>query len=295
MKSGFISLVGRPNVGKSTLLNALIGKKIAITSNKPQTTRNIIQGIYTDSEVQMVFVDTPGIHKPKNRLGKVLNKQAYFTINDVDVILFLVDITEYLGSGDKFILEVLKNANKPVILVINKIDLLPKEKILEKISEYKDLYNFEEIVPVSAIKKDNVDRLREVLKKYLPDNIKFYDDQTYTNVSTNFLISEIVREKILNLTEEEVPHSITCFVEDIKQTKDLLSINVLIVLDRENLKKIIIGKQGSMLKEIGRRSRIELENMFNTKVYLELYVKVIPKWRDKESFLNELGYKEFNN
>ena len=251
MKSGFISLVGRPNVGKSTLLNALIGKKIAITSNKPQTTRNIIQGIYTDSEVQMVFVDTPGIHKPKNRLGKVLNKQAYFTINDVDVILFLVDITESLGSGDKFILEVLKNANKPVILVINKIDLLPKEKILEKISEYKDLYNFEEIVPVSAIKKDNVDRLREVLKKYLPDNIKFYDDQTYTNVSTNFLISEIVREKILNLTEEEVPHSITCIVEDIKQTKDLLSINVLIVLDRENLKKIIIGKQGSMLKEIG--------------------------------------------
>ncbi len=295
MKSGFISLVGRPNVGKSTLLNALIGKKIAITSNKPQTTRNIIQGIYTDFEVQMVFVDTPGIHKPKNRLGKVLNKQAYFTINDVDVILFLVDITESLGSGDKFILEVLKNANKPVILVINKIDLLPKEKILEKISEYKDLYNFEEIVPVSAIKKDNVDRLREVLKKYLPDNIKFYDDQTYTNVSTNFLISEIVREKILNLTEEEVPHSITCIVEDIKQTKDLLSINVLIVLDRENLKKIIIGKQGSMLKEIGRRSRIELENMFNTKVYLELYVKVIPKWRDKESFLNELGYKEFNN
>lgn len=295
MKSGFISLVGRPNVGKSTLLNALIGKKIAITSNKPQTTRNIIQGIYTDSEVQMVFVDTPGIHKPKNRLGKVLNKQAYFTINDVDVILFLVDITESLGSGDKFILEVLKNANKPVILVINKIDLLPKEKILEKISEYKDLYNFEEIVPVSAIKKDNIDRLREVLKKYLPDNIKFYDDQTYTNVSTNFLISEIVREKILNLTDEEVPHSITCIVEDIKQTKDLLSINVLIVLDRENLKKIIIGKQGSMLKEIGRRSRIELENMFNTKVYLELYVKVIPKWRDKESFLNELGYKEFNN
>lgn len=295
MKSGFISLVGRPNVGKSTLLNALIGKKVAITSNKPQTTRNIIQGIYTDSEVQMVFVDTPGIHKPKNRLGKVLNKQAYFTINDVDVILFLVDITESLGSGDKFVLEVIKNANKPVILVINKIDLLPKEKILEKISEYKDLYNFEEIVPVSAIKKDNVDRLREVLKKYLPDSIKFYDDNTYTNVSTNFLISEIVREKILNLTEEEVPHSITCIVEDIKQTKDLLSINVLIVLDRENLKKIIIGKQGSMLKEIGRRSRIELENMFNTKVYLELYVKVIPKWRDKESFLNELGYKEFNN
>lgn len=295
MKSGFISLVGRPNVGKSTLLNSLIGKKIAITSNKPQTTRNIIQGIYTDSEVQMIFVDTPGIHKPKNKLGKVLNKQAYFTINDVDVILLLIDITEPLGSGDKFILEVIKNVNKPVILVINKIDLLPKEKILEKIAEYKDLYNFEEIVPVSAIKKDNVDRLRDILKKYLPDNIKFYDDKTYTNVSTNFLISEIVREKILNLTEEEVPHSVTCIVEDIKQEKDILNINVLIVLDRENLKKIIIGKQGSMLKEIGRRSRIELENMFNTKVYLELFVKVIPKWRDKESFLNELGYKEFNN
>ena len=193
MKSGFISLIGRPNVGKSTLLNSIIGKKVAITSDKPQTTRNIIQGIYTDDEVQMIFVDTPGIHKPKNKLGKVLNKEAYYSINDVDIELFLVDITVDLGTGDKYILDILEKEGKKVILIINKIDKLPREEILVKINQYKDLYNFEEIIPVSALKKDNVDRLINVLKGMLTDNVKYYEDDTYTNVSEKFLISELIR------------------------------------------------------------------------------------------------------
>jgi len=294
MKSGFISLVGRPNVGKSTLLNSIIGKKIAITSNKPQTTRNNIQGIYNDNDVQMVFVDTPGIHKPKHKLGKVLNKQAYYSINDVDVILFLVDITEKVGPGDKFIIEMFKELDKPVILILNKIDKLPKLEILRKIDEYKNLYNFDEIVPVSAMKKENVDHLIEVLKKYLPDNIKYFDDNTYTNVDNVFMISEFIREKVLELTNEEVPHSTTCIVENIEEDDEVVTIDATIIVDRENLKKIIIGKNGSMIKEIGTRARKDIENLLNKRVYLDLYVKVITKWRDRDKILNEIGFKEFN-
>lgn len=294
MKSGFIGIIGRPNVGKSTLLNALIGKKIAITSDKPQTTRNIIQGIRTDNDSQMVFVDTPGIHKPQNKLGKILNKQAYYEINDVDVILFLIDITESLGKGDLFVLDVLKNVKTPVILVINKIDKLPKEEILKKIDEYKDLYNFNEIVPVSARKMDNIDRLIEILKSKLTDNIKYYDDNIYTDKPVNFIISELIREKILNKTFEEVPHSISVVVDQIEYNKESTSIQATIIVDRENLKKIIIGKNGSMIKEIGIDARLEIESLLQKKVYLDLFVKVIPKWRDREKFLNEIGYKEFN-
>lgn len=294
MKSGFIGLVGRPNVGKSTLLNAIIGKKVAITSNKPQTTRNIIQGIYNDSECQMVFVDTPGIHKPKNKLGKILNKQTYLTLDDVDILLFLVDITESLGKGDLFVIDLLKNVNIPVILVINKIDKLPRLEILKKIDEYKDLYNFDEIIPISAYKKDNIDRLINVLKSKLTDNIKYYEDETWTNVSTRFLISELIREKILELTEEEVPHSVSVVVDQIEYNNNAANINATIVVDRENLKKILVGKNGTMIKEIGIRSRKEIEPLLGRNVYLELFVKVIPKWRDREKFLNEIGFKEFN-
>ena len=293
MKSGFIALVGRPNVGKSTLLNAIIGRKIAITSDKPQTTRNIIQGIYTDNDSQMIFIDTPGIHKPKNRLGKILNKEAYISMDDVDIILFLVDITENLGKGDKFIIDLFKNTSKPVILVINKIDRLPKSEILHKIEEYKDLYDFDEIVPVSASKGDNIDRLISVLKGKLTDNIKYYEDDVVTNVSNSFMISEIIREKILELTHEEVPHSVNVVTEDISYDKNVVNIKAMIVIDRENLKRIIIGKQGTMIKEIGRRSRIEIEELLGKKVYLELFVKVIEKWRDREKYLNEIGYKDF--
>ena len=293
MKSGFIALVGRPNVGKSTLLNAIMGRKIAITSDKPQTTRNIIQGIYTDNDSQMIFIDTPGIHKPKNRLGKILNKEAYISMDDVDIILFLVDITENLGKGDKFIIDLFKNTSKPVILVINKIDRLPKSEILHKIEEYKDLYDFDEIVPVSDIKGDNIDRLISILKGKLTDNIKYYEDDVVTNVSNSFMISEIIREKILELTHEEVPHSVNVVTEDISYDKNVVNIKAMIVIDRENLKRIIIGKQGTMIKEIGRRARIEIEELLGKKVYLELFVKVIEKWRDREKYLNEIGYKDF--
>ena len=249
MKSGFIALVGRPNVGKSTLLNAIMGRKIAITSDKPQTTRNIIQGIYTDDDSQMIFIDTPGIHKPKNRLGKILNKEAYISMDDVDIILFLVDITENLGKGDKFIIDLFKNTSKPVILVINKIDRLPKSEILHKIEEYKDLYDFDEIVPVSAVKGDNIDRLISVLKGKLTDNIKYYEDDVVTNVSNSFMISEIIREKILELTHEEVPHSVNVVTEDISYDKNVVNIKAMIVIDRENLKRII-SNQGDYIEEL---------------------------------------------
>lgn len=296
MRSGFVSFVGRPNVGKSTLLNSILGKRVAITSDKPQTTRNMIQGIYNDKDTQIVFVDTPGIHKPKSRLGKVLNKQAYYSINDVDIVVLVVDISEKIGTGDKFVIDVLKNIeNKPVFLVINKIDKLPKEEILKKIDEYQKLYDFAEIIPVSARKKDNTDRLLEVIKKYLPDNIKYFDDNTITSSSPSFIISEFIREKILDLTSEEIPYSVTVIVENLEEDERSMSINAVVVVDRENLKKIIIGKNGSMIKEIGIRSRKDIETYFNKRVYLDLFVKVVDKWRDKEKFLNMIGYKDFLN
>ena len=293
MKSGFVTLIGRPNVGKSTLINSIVGKKVAITSNKPQTTRNIIQGIYNDSDAQIVFVDTPGIHKPSHKLGKTLNKQAYYSVNDVDIILFLVDGSEELGRGDKYIIESLKDVKKPVILIINKIDKLTKEEILLKINEYKDLYEFKEIIPLSALKKNNTDTVVKVLKNYLTDNIKYYEDDMYTNKNLTFQVAEIVREKVFNLTEEEVPHSLTCITENIEKEKDHYIINVAIIVDRDSLKKIIIGKQGSKIKEIGIRSRHELEELLGKRVYLDLFVKTIPKWRDREKYLQEFGYNDF--
>ena len=295
-KSGFVSFIGRPNVGKSTLLNSILNKKVVITSNKPQTTRNLIQGIYNEDDTQIIFVDTPGIHKAHNKLGRALNKQAYFTINDVDIIIMVVDITEKVGSGDKFVIDILKNIeNKPVFLVINKIDKLPREEILSKIEEYMSLYNFTEVIPVSARKKDNIDRLIEVIKKYLPDNIKYFDSDTVTNSSPEFIISELIREKVLELTDEEVPHSVTCIVDELYEEEKIINIGASIIVDRENLKKIIIGKNGNMIKEIGIRARKDIEEYFGKQVYLDLFVKVIPKWRDKEKFLNMIGYKDFLN
>ena len=293
MKSGFISIVGRPNVGKSTLLNCLLGKKIAITSSKPQTTRNTIEGILTTEDYQMVFVDTPGIHKPKFKLGKILNKQAYFSIKDVDIVMFLVDASEELGKGDMFVLNVLKETNVPVILILNKIDKIRKDNILLKIEEYKDLYNFSEIIPISAMKSDNVDRLVNVLEKYLPDGIKYFDDDIYTSSSESFLVSELVREKVLELTSEEVPHSVTCITEEMNFSKNSVNIRCLIVVDRENLKGIIIGHNGNMIKEIGTRARMDIEKLLDKKVYLELFVKVVPKWREREKILKEMGYNDF--
>lgn len=292
MKSGFISLVGRPNAGKSTLLNSIMKRKVAIVSDKPQTTRNIIQGIYNDDDTQMIFVDTPGIHKPKHKLGQILNKEAYSSAMDVDIILYVVDASSEFGRGDQFVINFLNDVNKPVILVLNKIDKLNQEEILKKISLYKDLYEFSEIVPISALKEKSVNYLIDVIKKYLKDSIKYFDDDTYTNVSLKFLISEYIREKALMLTYEEVPHSITCITDSIEDNTNNLSISATIVVDRENLKKIIIGKNGEMIKKIGIMARRDIEALLGKKVYLDLFVKVVPNWKDKKQFLNENGFSE---
>ncbi len=293
MRSGFVSLIGRPNAGKSTLMNSIVGKKVAITSNKPQTTRNVIQGIYNEDDTQIVFVDTPGIHKPNHKLGTYLNKQAYGATFDVDVILFLIDGTAPFGKGDEFVLEKIKEAKKPVILVLNKIDKLSKEEIYEKIKAYSEIYPFDEIVPTSALKSHNVKELIKTIKKYLTDDICYYDRETITNKPVTFIVSEIVREKAFELTKEEVPHSLTCVVENMKHKKDAYYIQVSIIVDREPLKKILIGKQGSMIKKIGMSARKELEEYFGQSVYLETFVKVIPKWRDKEKYLQQFGFDEF--
>ena len=293
MKSGFVSVIGRPNVGKSTLINSIIGKKIAITSDKPQTTRNIIQGIYTKDDTQIIFVDTPGIHKPNHKLGKYLNRQTYDNIEGVDVILFLVAANEKLGPGDKFILEKLKEINTPVILVINKIDKLTHEEILQKILEYKDLYDFKEIVPISGLKKKNIDELLKTLKNYLTDNVMYYGENEITNRSLEFMMSEIIREKIFLLTHEEVPHSVTCTIDIVETAKTSMTIHASIIVDRDSLKRIIIGSKGSMIKNIGTKARIDLEELLEKKVYLDLRVKTIKKWRDKEEYLSEFGYDDF--
>ncbi len=292
MKSGFVSLIGRPNVGKSTLLNSLINAKVAITSNKAQTTRNIIQGVYNESDTQIVFVDTPGIHKPETKLGKILNKQSFSLMHDVDAILFVVDTSMPLGSGDKYILETLKNTNAPVILVLNKIDKITDEQLILTIEAYKDLYPFADVVPTSGLKKDNITSLIKVIKKYLTDNVKYFDEGTFTSNSIYFMISELVREKLLNLTVDEVPHSITCVTTAFEEKDDIINISVDIIVDRDSIKKIVIGKKGSRLKEVGTLARQDIEEMLNKKVYLELYVKTIKKWREKDKLLHELGFNE---
>ena len=244
MKSGFVSLIGRPNAGKSTLMNSIIGKKIAITSNKPQTTRNVIQGVYHEEDTQIVFVDTPGVHKPNHKLGTYLNKQVYGSM-DTDVLLFLVDAKEPFGKGDTFVLEKMKEANKPIILVLNKIDALSKEEIYALINQYKDIYPFGDIVPVSALKKQNIKELIKTIKKYLTDEICYYDKQTITNKPISFLVSEMVREKAFILTKEEVPHSLTCVVDSMKRRNNAYFIQVSLIVDRESLKRILIGKNRS--------------------------------------------------
>lgn len=291
MKSGFVSIVGRPNVGKSTLLNTIMERKIAITSNKAQTTRNNIMAVYHDDDSQIIFFDTPGIHKPKHNLGKALNNKAYYSIEDSDVIVLVVDIKEKLGTGDKFVIDKLKGVSKPVILLLNKIDTVSKDIIMRKISEYKDLYDFKEIIPVSVINKKDVNILIKEIKKYLTDDIKYYDDDYITDKNTEFFISEYVREKILKFTNDEVPHAITCLTENIKKGRDAYEIDVLIIVERENLKKIIVGHQGDMIKKIGIESRKDIEELMGKKVYLNLFVKTVNKWRDKDRYLLEFGYK----
>ena len=292
MKSGFVSIVGRPNVGKSTLLNSLLEMKLAITSNVSGTTRNIIQGIYNDDESQIVFIDTPGIHKPVNKLGSIMNNQAYQMLDEVDIVLFLVDVTKEFGKGDNFVLEKIKSLNKPVFLVLNKIDLIDKKELLKIITKYNEIYNFEEIIPLSSLKGDNVTELIKTIKKYLPREEILYSKDDITNISRDFYIQEVVREKLLRLTKDEVPHTVTCLLEEYVENEKYIDVSVLIIVDRENLKKIIIGKNGQMLKKVGILARSDIEEFLGKQVNLKTYVKVIEDWREKEKYLKELGFYE---
>lgn len=290
MKSGFVSLIGRPNTGKSTLLNQIIKEKVAIISPKPQTTRNLVEGIYNEDDTQIIFVDTPGIHKPIDKLGVALNNQAYYSINDVDILLLVVDASVPYGKGDQFIIDKLSSVKKPVFLILNKIDKLSDEEILKKIDEYKNLYEFAEIIPVSALKNDNIDILIKVLKEYLPDNVKYFMDGETTTAEMEFRLSEIVREKIFIHTNDEVPHSISCKLVGYEEKNNIAKIYIDIIVDRDSLRKIIIGSNGNMIKTIGHEARLDMEELLGMKVYLELYCKTIKKWREKEKFIKDLGY-----
>jgi len=292
MKVGFVSIVGRPNAGKSTLINSIIGSKVAIVSDKAHTTRNNIQGIYNDDDSQIIFIDTPGIHKPMHKLGKYMNSQSYYSIEDTNVILFMVDATEKIGKGDKFILEKLKEVDSNVFLVLNKVDRIKKENLFPMIEEYSKLFNFKEIIPISALKKDNIDDLIKTIKKYLDEGERYYSEDYYTDKSINFMVSEIVREKVLNLTHEEVPHAVTCVLEKYEEEKNSIHINVLIIVEREGIKRILVGHSGSMIKEIGIEARKDIEELVGKKVYLELFVKTVNNWREKDKYLTEFG---FNN
>ncbi|KQL33791.1 GTPase Era [Bacillus sp. FJAT-25509] len=293
-KSGFVSIIGRPNVGKSTFLNRVIGQKIAIMSDKPQTTRNKIQGVFTEDDAQIVFIDTPGIHKPKHKLGDFMVKVAQDSIKDVDATLFMVNANEGFGRGDEFIIEKLQGSRSPVILVINKIDTIHPEQLFDLINKYKDLYQFAEIVPISALQGNNVDRLLKVIKTYLPEGPQYYPANQVTDHPERFIISELIREKVLHLTREEVPHSIAVIIEQIERRPEgnAIYVNATIVVERSSQKGIIIGKQGSMLKEVGKRARLDIENLLDTKVFLELWVKVQKDWRNRMSQLRDLGFRE---
>ena len=293
MKSGFVSLIGRPNVGKSTLLNSIINYKVAITSKVAGTTRNIIQGIYNEENYQIVFMDTPGIIRPINKLGKITNKQAMALVKDIDCLLFVVDAASGIGRGDKFIMEVLKKSNSPVILVLNKIDKLSNVDIMYSINEYKDLFPFAEIVPVSALTRDNVKHLIDVIKKYLKDDIRYFSPDIITSNSPYFMISEIVREKLFECLTEEIPHSLTCYTVSFEEKENIINICVDIIVDRDSIKKIIIGKKGDTLKQVGIAARHELESMYKKKVYLELYVKTVKNWKDKDKYIKELGFLDY--
>lgn len=294
-KSGFVSLIGRPNVGKSTLMNSLIGQKIAITSNKPQTTRNRIQTVYTDDRGQIVFLDTPGIHKAKNKLGNYMVNAAQRTISEVDVILWLVEPTTYIGAGERHIIEQLKKTNTPVILVINKIDTVKKDEILAFIEAYRHELDFAEVVPVSALKKKNTEVLIDCILKYLPYGIPFYDEDTVTDQPQRQIAAELIREKVLRSIDEEIPHGVAVAIDSMKWNRDVCHIDATIVCERDSHKGIIIGKQGSMLKKIGTLARREIEDMLECQVNLQLWVKVKKDWRDSDFLLKNFGYNPKDN
>ena len=293
-KSGFVTIIGRPNVGKSTLMNHLIGQKIAITSRKAQTTRNRIQTVLTEEQGQIIFLDTPGINRAKNKLGDYMLTAAERTLNEVDLILWLVEPTTYIGGGEQYIIEKLKNVKTPVFLVINKTDTVGEEEILKAISTYKDQYEFAEIIPVSALKGTNTPDLVETIFRYLPEGPMFYDKDTITDQPERQIVAELIREKALRLLDQEIPHGIAVVVERMKTRKrgDIVDIDAVIICERDTHKAIIIGKQGSMIKEIGSRARREMENLLDMKVNLKLWVKVRKDWRDSDLLLKNYGYNK---
>ena len=294
-KSGFVTLIGRPNVGKSTLMNHLIGQKIAITSKKPQTTRNRIQTVYTDAgKGQIIFVDTPGIHKAKNKLGEYMVNVAERALNEVDVVLWLVEPTNFIGAGERHIIEKLKKVKTPVILIINKVDTVKKEEVLSYIDTYRKVYDFAEIVPISALRGENTEILPELIFKYLPDGPMFYDEDTVTDQPERQIVAELIREKALHTLEEEIPHGIAVSIERMKPRKGahIMDIDATIICERDSHKGIIIGKGGSMLKKIGSNARYEIERMLDCKVNLKLWVKVKKDWRDSDFMIKNFGYRE---
>ncbi len=291
-KSGFAAIIGRPNVGKSTLMNHLIGQKIAITSKKPQTTRNKIQTVYTCEEGQIIFLDTPGIHKAKNKLGEYMVNVAEQTLKDVDVVMWLVEPTTYVGAGEKHIAQQLEKTNLPVILVINKIDTIQKEEILQVIDTYRKLYDFAEIIPVSALREMNTEDIITSLFKYMPYGPMFYDEDTVTDQPQRQIVAEVIREKALHALDEEIPHGIAVTIEKMRERKgqNIVDIEATIICERESHKGIIIGKQGTMLKKIGSNARYEIEKMLEEKVNLKIWVKVRKDWRDSDIQMKNFGY-----
>ncbi|RTE07727.1 GTPase Era [Paenibacillus whitsoniae] len=291
-KSGFVAIIGRPNVGKSTLMNQIIGQKIAIMSDKPQTTRNKIHGVYTSGSGQIVFLDTPGIHKPTSKLGDYMSKVAHGTLGEVDAVMFLVDVADGIGGGDRYIIEQLKHVTTPVFLVLNKIDLVQPEKLFEVIVQYKDLYSFAEVVPVSALKGNNVTTLLEQIIRYLPEGPQYYPADQITDHPEQFVCAELIREKILHLTREEIPHSIAVQIEDMRvEANGVVHISAVIFVERDSQKGIVIGKQGSLLKEIGKQARRDIETLLGSKTFLELWVKVKKDWRNQDRVLKDLGFR----
>lgn len=293
-KSGFISIIGRPNVGKSTFLNRVIGQKIAIMSDKAQTTRNKIQGVLTVDDAQMIFIDTPGIHKPKHKLGDFMMKVAVNTLKEVDLILFMVNAEEGFGRGEEFILEKFQTVNTPIFLVINKIDQVHPDNLLPIIESYKEKYPFKEIVPISALEGNNVEQLLGQIKSFLPEGPQYYPADQVTDHPERFIITELIREKALHLTREEIPHSLAVVLDKMerREGKEIIDVMATVIVERDSQKGIIIGKQGSMLKEIGKRARVDIENLLGSKVYLELWVKVQKDWRNKMSQLRDYGFNE---
>jgi GTP-binding protein Era len=293
-KSGFISIIGRPNVGKSTFLNRVIGQKIAIMSDKAQTTRNKIQGVLTVNDAQMIFIDTPGIHKPKHKLGDFMMKVAVNTLKEVDLILFMVNAEEGFGRGEEFILEKFQSVTTPIFLVINKIDQIHPDNLLPIIESYKEKYAFKEIVPISALEGNNVERLLDQIKSFLPEGPQYYPADQVTDHPERFIITELIREKALHLTREEIPHSLAVVLDKMerREGKEIIDVMATVIVERDSQKGIIIGKQGGMLKEIGKRARVDIENLLGSKVYLELWVKVQKDWRNKMSQLRDYGFNE---